>query len=226
MTEFDTALDVRAKILGVLLRDARQHAGLSVKQCAELIGLSPALYGAYESGEKSPSLPELEVLAYAFEVPLAHFRGQVTLAASPVQRPPAPGPAVLEVRDRLIGAHLRQARLNARLKLKDFAETLGLSTGTLSDYEYGHKPVPLPELEVMVNRLGLSLEDLLEAQGVIGEWENSQRLFERFKQLSPELRAFVVNPINEQYLRLALRLSEMPADHLRTIATSLLDITY
>jgi transcriptional regulator with XRE-family HTH domain len=165
-------------------------------------------------------------MAYALDVPLTHFWGQATLAAQTQQRPPAPEAAVLELRDRMIGAKLRQARLGARLKLKEFAEMLGVSAGLLSDYEFGHKPVPLPELEVIVNRLGLSLEDLLEPGGVIGEWESAHRLFERFKQLPPDLRDFVVNPVNEHYLRLAQRLSQMPAQQLRAIATGLLDITY
>lgn len=221
-----TALDVRAKMLGVLLRDARQFADRTARECAEVMGVTPAVYGAYESGEKSPSLPELELLAFFLEVPLAHFAGQSTLSEKPAQRPPVPPPAVRDLRDRMIGARLRQTRLDAKLKLKEFADELGVSAAMLSDFEFGQKPVPLPELEVIINRLGLTLEALLEPQGVVGEWESAQRLFERFKQLPPDLREFVVNPVNEHYLRLAQRLSQMPADHLRLIATGLLDITY
>lgn len=226
MSDTDLALSVRAKMLGVLLRDARQSAGRTIKECAEQLGLTPGAYTAYESGEKSPSLPELELLAYALEVPLNHFFGQTTLVAQTDQRPPAPDAAVLELRDRMIGARLRQARLAAKLRLKEFAERLGIASGLLSAYEYGEKAVPLPDLEVMVNRLGLNVEDFLEPEGVVGEWESARRLFERFKALPPELRDFVVNPVNEHYLRLAQRLSQMPADQLRAIATSLLDITY
>lgn len=226
MSEIDTPLDVRAKMLGVLLRDARLHAGRPARECAEALGLTPAAYAAYEAGDKSPSLPELELLAYLCDVPLAHFWGQTTLAAAPDRRPAPPDPTVLELRDRMIGARLRQARLANQTKIKDFAQALGVSAGLLADYEYGRKAVPFPELEVLAGRLGLNLEDLLEPQGVIGEWESTQRLFERFKQLPPDLRAFIVNPVNDSYLRLAQRLSQMPADQLRAIATGLLDITY
>jgi hypothetical protein len=44
--------------------------------------------------------------------------------------------------------------------------------------------------------------------------------------LPPDLRDFVTQPMNEHYVRLAQRLSQMPTDHLRAIATGLLDITY
>ncbi len=225
MSELDTALDMRAQLRGVLLREARQSAGRSVKDCAERLGITPAAYTAYEAGEKSPSLPELELLAYSLDIPLAHFWGQTTLAQETGRRPAPPDPVVRELRDRMLGARLRQARVAAKLKLKDFAASLGISSGLLTDFEFGQKPVPLPDLEVIANRLGLKLEDLLEPEGVIGEWESAHRLFQGFKQLPPDLREFVVSPVNEQYLRLAQRLSQMPADQLRAIATGLLDLT-
>lgn len=226
MDETALALNVRAKMLGVLLRDARQYAERTAKECAEVLGVTPAAYGAYEAGEKSPSLPELELLAFFLDVPLTHFWGQTTLSEKPAGAAAVPPPTMLELRDRMIGARLRQARLDARLKLKDFADALGVSAAVLSDYEFGQRPVPLPELEVIVNRLGLDLEALLEPQGVVGEWESAQRLFERFRQLPPDVREFVVNPVNVQYLHLAQRLSRMPAEQLRSIAAGLLEITY
>lgn len=225
-SELDTALDVRAKMLGVLLRDARQYAERTAKECAEAMGVTASIYNAYESGDQSPSLPELELLAYLLQVPLSHFWSATILAEKTDEQLPLPTPDITELRDRMIGAKLRQARLDAKLTLKDFASQLDVTSGQLSAYEFGEKPLPLPELEVICSRLGLAVEDLLEPAGVVGEWESAQRLFERFKQLPPDVREFITNPMNEQYLRLAQRLSQMPVDQLRSIATGLLDITY
>jgi transcriptional regulator with XRE-family HTH domain len=224
--DIETPLDLRFKMLGVLLRDAREFAGRQPKECAEAMGVSTVTYNAFEHGEKSPSLPELELLAYFLDVPLTHFWGHVAISEREEQRPAAPGPEVAELRHKMIGAKVRQARTNANLRSKDFAAELGLSVGLLASYEFGQTPIPLPELEVILNRLGLQMEDVLEASGVVGEWESAHRLFERFKQLPPDLRDFVTRPMNEHYLRLAQRLSQLPVDNLRTIATSLLDITY
>jgi transcriptional regulator with XRE-family HTH domain len=226
MSDHSAALDVRAKMLGVLMRDARQHAGRTAKECAELLGVKPGVYNAYENGAKSASLPEIELLAYFLEVPLAHFWGNTALTEKPDQRPQVPAPALTELRDRMIGAKLRQARTTDKLKIKEFAADLGISAGLLSAYEFGQKPIPLPELEVIANRLSLKMDDLLENQGVVGDWESAQRLFERFKQLPSDLREFVVEPVNAPYLRLAQRLSQMSAEQLRSIAAGLLDITY
>lgn len=221
------AFSMRAKILGVLLRDARLTRGKTVRECAEAIGCTPATLNHYENGDNSPSLPELELLAYCLDVPVSHFWGQTVLSeAQPKDIYSLPANAMTAIRDRIIGAQLRQARLAARIRLKDLATELGLPTGKISAYEFGQVPIPYPDLELLTSRLGLTIEHFLEAQGPVGEWDSTRRAFERFKQLPAELREFVTQPVNETYLRLAQQLSQMPADQLRGIAASLLEITY
>jgi len=41
-----------------------------------------------------------------------------------------------------------------------------------------------------------------------------------------EMQVFVSKPINRPYLELAIRLSEMSVDRLRSVAEGLLEITY
>ena len=218
-------LTVRAKMLGVLLKDARSAAGKTVRECAAVLGCSLATYTAYETGRKTLSLPQLELLAHFFDVPVSHFWGEhlITTDAASVGAPVA---TLLPLRDRIIGALLRQARQTAGYKLKTLAAELGLPPSRLSAYEFGQKPVPLPELEMIAARLGVSLDDLCEPRGPTGEREEVRRAWERLRQLSPDLREFILQPDNEHYLRLAQRLSQMPTAQLRSIAESLLDITY
>ena len=221
------ALAMRAKILGVLLKDARLAAGKSIKECADILGCPVSAYTAYELGHKSPSLPELEIIAFLLDTPLSHFWGNTVLSESEKNdASQLPRNELTGLRDRIIGAQLRKARTSARIKLKDIAGELGISSVRLSAYEFGEKPIPLPELEALVARLGLSMEDLLETQGPVGEWDNTRRAFERFQKLPPELREFFTQPTNESYLRLAQRLSQLSAEKLRSVAEALLDITY
>ena len=227
MSERAEALAMRAKILGVLLKDARLAAGKSLKECADVLGGPVSTYTAYELGHKSPSLPELEIIAYFLDTPLSHFWGSQVLSESGKNDPSQlPKDELTSLRDRIIGAQLRQARTNARIKLKGLATEIGVSSGRLSAYEFGEKTIPLPELEAIVARLGLSVEDLLETQGPVGEWESTRRAFERFQKLPPDLREFFTQPANESYLRLAHRLSQLSSDNLRNVAEALLDITY
>ena len=53
----------RAEFLGGLIRKARLQEAHSVAECAAVLSKSAAEYELLESGEVSPSLPELEVLA-------------------------------------------------------------------------------------------------------------------------------------------------------------------
>ena len=221
------ALAMRAKILGVLLKDARLAAGKSIKECAEVAGCPVSAYTAYELGHKSPSLPELEIIAFFLDTPLSHFWGDQTLSEAQKHDPAQlPRDEITSLRDRIVGAQLRKARTGAKMKLKDLAGELGISSGRLSAYEFGEKPIPLPELEALAARLGLSIEDLLETRGPVGEWDGARRAFERFQKLPPELREFFTQPANESYLRLAQRLSQLSAEKLRGVAEALLDITY
>jgi transcriptional regulator with XRE-family HTH domain len=223
----DTARAMRGKILGVLLKDARLAAGKTPGECADVLSCTLAAYNAYEQGRKPPSLPELELLAYYFNVPVTQFWGGQTLSG-PDRREAAqlPAPELTELRHRIIGTKIRQARLALKLKPKDFATHAGLTTAQLSAYETGKKPIPIPDLDALMVRLGLTLDDLLERQGPIGQWDSVRRDMERLRQMPDDLREFIVHPANETYLRLAQRLSEASADKLRGIAESLLDITY
>jgi transcriptional regulator with XRE-family HTH domain len=224
MSNPQSAQALRAKILGVLMKEARLAARKTGKECAEAMGCLPAVFTAYELGQKSPSLPEIELLAYFLDVPPSHFWGDRSLAET---KTAAPSPAaVIRLRDRIIGAQLRQARIATKARLKAVAEAAGLSSSKLTAYELGEKAIPLPELEALVARLGLSLDDLLEAHGRVGDWESTQQTVERFRRLSPDLRDFISQPANEGYLRLAQHISQMPTDKLRSLAESLLEITY
>ena len=64
---------IRAKKLGILIRDARIKSGKSIENCAQAMGLSPEELTAIEFGDMPATLPELEMLAYFLEVPLEHF---------------------------------------------------------------------------------------------------------------------------------------------------------
>src|SRR5690349_19780488 len=116
MTEANPDRTMRSKIVGVLIKDARQVRGLSVEACAAASGCTPEALIAFELGQSSPSLPELEMLAYALDLPLSYFWGDKVLSqrAAP-ERAALPAAEVAALRQRIIGALLRQARQAARL---------------------------------------------------------------------------------------------------------------
>jgi hypothetical protein len=72
----------------------------------------------------------------------------------------------------------------------------------------------------------MSLDDLVDSRGPIGNWLQAQQDFEKFAQLPADMREFVLKPINRSYLELAVRLSEMKVEQLRGIAEGILEITF
>lgn len=216
---------LRQKITGVLLRQARQDAGKTLKECGRVLGLSSSVISAIERGKRAISLPELEMLAYYLGIPLNQLlNGESPPDPTPVEE--LPGAEMLVLRHRIIGALLRQARLKEDLTQAELAESAGVSKSRMSHYELGERPIPLAELETMSEILGVPLAHFLdEGIGPIGEQQQQEREWQLFTELDPDIRAFVLEPTNHSYLQLAMSLSSVPADGLRNIAASLLDIT-
>jgi transcriptional regulator with XRE-family HTH domain len=219
------AITLRSKKLGVLLQDARLAAGKSVEECAQAIGVSVSIFEAYEYGESSPSLPELEVLAYFLGVPLDHFWGMTAISESNSKNGEIDLHKLVGLRQRIIGTLVRQARTNANLELEVVAEAMGLTASQLDAYEMGEAPIPLPVLEQLGDYLYHPIREFQDQKGPLGSKIAEQRAVQGFLVLPADLQVFICKPVNRPYLELATRLSEMSVEKLRAVAEGLLEIT-
>jgi transcriptional regulator with XRE-family HTH domain len=220
------AQKIRAKKLGALIRDARKAAGKSLQECGTIIGVSNRRIGSFERGKSSPSLPELEGLAFFMEVPLDHFWGDSSrLNADQERLEKLNLNKTIPIRQRIIGTNLRQARLSAEMTMKDLGAEMGISATMLGIYERGEGAIPLPALETAVRILDVPLSEYHDQTGLVGQWFQQQQAVNQFLELSPELQSFVAKPVNIAYLELAMRLSGMSVEKLRAVAEGLLDIT-
>jgi transcriptional regulator with XRE-family HTH domain len=215
----------RRQMLGALMQGARAKLGKSKLDCAQAMGVTVATYSAYEEGRRDATLPELELLAYSLKVPVRLFfeRSERLLADDPA----IPAEKVIALRQRIIGALLRQARQEKGKSVKELAARLGVTTRRISDYELGRKPMPLSQLQEAADMLSMPMSYFVdEGVGPIGEQELLRSQFDRFSELPDDVRKFVVNPTNISYLRVAQHLSDMTTGQLRNLAASILDITY
>lgn len=219
-------ITIREKKLGLLIRDARLAERRSVNECADAIGVKPGIFRAYEEGRRAPSLPELETLVYFLKLPLSHFWGRdIKSESTNVPTHQADVLRLMALRQRMIGALLRQERTNVNMTVRQLAEKSGIGPGRITAYELGERPIPVPELEVMLNVLGSRVEVFFDQNGPVGQWLNAQRSLHKFSELTPELQDFVCQPVNRPYLELAMKLSGMSREKLRSVAEGLLDIT-
>ncbi len=218
-------ITLRTKKLGVLIRDARMVARRTSEECARAMGVSKSIFRAYEEGRRAPSLPELELLAYHLKLPIDHFWGKASLSGEQSATEPLDMTRLVELRQRMIGALLRQERTNVDLSLKALADETGISSARLKAFELGERPIPLPELEALISALSSRIENFYDQSGPIGGWITDEKAIRQFLQLPKDLQTFVCQPVNRPDLDLARKLSDMSNEQLRSVAEGLLDIT-
>lgn len=220
MNEFNRT---RAKILGVLIRDARLYGGRTLDDCANLLGMTAEAFERVEFGEEVISLPDLEVLAMYFKVPLSHFWGDQTLG----NHHRTDYRNVLQKRRVNIGQLLQETRNKQNRTVQDLANEVDATPADIEAYEAGEKPIPLFDLDRLARYLGHSLNYFIDDQsGPLAEHEAEQKIEMRLHELPPEVRRFVSEPINLSYLEIAMRLSQMDVKSLRTVAENILNITF
>ena len=215
---------IRTKKLGVLIRDARLANGKSLEECALAIDVHPDRFEMFEYGMEPPSLPELELIAFTLKVPLEHFWGNELLKKNG-KTAPLDAAQVKVLRQKMIGALVRKARVEAGLSVIEAAAGANLSEEQLQAYELGEQAIPLPELEILSRVLNKTVFEFQDRHSPVGHWFTEQKTAQEFNDLPVELQGFVCKPINRPYLELAVRLSEMSVEKLRGVAEGLLEIT-
>ncbi|OGO34562.1 MAG: hypothetical protein A2W35_06075 [Chloroflexi bacterium RBG_16_57_11] len=219
-------MNQKSIMIGKLIHEARRKTNQKAEDCAQAIGVSTEQFKAYERGEKPISLPELEAVAYFLDVPIEHFWARETAALGSNYRALSDMDKLIPLRNRMIGAMLRQARLEAGLSLEALAANTEIDAARLEAFEVGEESVPVPELEALSGMLQRSIREFQDLHGPVGIWNAQQRALHSFLQLPLEMQLFITKPVNRPYLDLAVRLSGMSVDKLRAVAEGLLEITY
>ena len=212
------AVILQRKINGVLIRAAREKARRTIKEVALRLGITPARVQQYERGIREISLPELEQLALFLQMPTSFFVNP----ESPVENaaPQPPNPAQTRVRRAALGIKLKQARLAAGKTKEECALAIARKAGTIARYERGASEIPITELEQLAQFLNVNLFYFIEdpsnaeAGGLMD--------LEKIARLSKEVRAFVLDPDNLPYMRMAMKFRDLPTDRLKELGEILL----
>ncbi|MFZ4826303.1 MAG: helix-turn-helix domain-containing protein [Phototrophicaceae bacterium] len=216
---------LRARMLGVLIRDARMKASRIEADCAHVVGVSQATFSNWEFGDESPTLPQLEVLANFLNIPISHFWSQKTLVNDSNTSITQTQHTYFEIRDRMIGLMLRQAREQANLSVAELAHESGVDAQIIAQYELGELPIPMHHLNALANEVNKNISYFLDYSGQVGELLAIQEQWKHFSQLPEDVRAFAANPVNVGFIEIAVMLSKMPTDKLRSVGASIVDIT-
>jgi transcriptional regulator with XRE-family HTH domain len=215
---------LRARILGVLLRDARLANGTTEAELANALSVSEDQVRDWEFGREAPSLPHLEMIAYYLGVPVSHFWNTKTISGEQEERR-VPEAQYSELRDRVIGAKLTLARKDAKLSQEELAKATGTTPEEIAAYEFGQLSIPFTVLTSLSITLRKSLGYFLEDGNRVGSWLSLQDEYQRFSELPEELRAFVTQPVNQPFIDIAMRLSRLKVQELREVGENILNIT-
>ncbi len=221
------AIAIRNRIIGILVKRARLQAGKSQRECAEFLGCTPFTFGQHEKGAKGFSLPQLEALAYYFDVPAPSLWDDRYPAPPQAEPLDLPMDQLMLLRRKILAVQVRKCRQAAGLSQREAAALLGCSAYTISQYERGKRDIPLAELEILAEQCGQRLDDFVDEETIpLGPAQQERRTLALLNELPDDVRRFVLNPTNALYLRIAMLLSALQADDLRRIAEAILDITY
>jgi transcriptional regulator with XRE-family HTH domain len=221
---FDELYLLRARILGVLIRDAREAADMSQAECAARIGVAAAQLEQWELGHAMPSLPQLELIAYTLNLPISHFWGTQTLQRR-AEQGDIDAAEYTVLRGKLLGGLLRAARERQNLTPEQLAEVAGVTASQILSFEMGRQPIPVPILVTLAQVCQVSLAYFLDDGNRISRFLNLQEDLKNFAELPEDVRHFVASPVNQSYIELAMRLSQMSTGELRGIAEAILNIT-
>lgn len=220
MAKRDTS---RAKLLGDLIKKAREHARQTAAACASVLNIAAEAYEKAEAGEYDLSLPDLEALAIFLDVPMGYFWGTDTLE----EETDIDYNEWTMLRNRVIGVLMNQLRIKSRKTQEELAEFLEVEVDRIQAYETGDIPIPYLHLETLCRFMGGSPSDFMdEERGPLGRHQAKHKLTKQFNRMDPDMQQFLVNPVTMSYLDTAKRISDMDVAKLRQVAESLLDITY
>src|SRR5690606_26009579 len=123
---------------------------------------------------------ELEALVYFLDLPIDHFWGKEIRSDDEPSHEKLDLSKLMAVRQRKIGALLRQERNNASLSIRNLSQETGISSGRIKAYELGERSIPLPELEVLLQALNGRIETFFDRSGPIGQWLMNEEAVQNF----------------------------------------------
>lgn len=208
---------LRAKIVGVLIRIYRLEAERSLAECADFMRAEPQLIEAWEHGEETPSLPELELLA-------VYLNGGLADADGAPHRRQSAQLEYLCIRRRLIGVMLRAARISAGLSLQDAGAAAGMEDELLDRFELGEAPIPVSCLDALAQAINIELSAFLVRPQFLLEQSPPANLAEYGSELETEWRQFTSKHENQAFIRLAMAFQQMARADLHRIADALVAI--
>lgn len=200
---------------------ARQAAGKTTRECAAALGIPIKRYTRWESGQDIPSLPEVEMLAYFFELPPHVFLSEEEYEFAVPKASPEQIQQLILLRHRIISATLQLARANKKITLKQLSSQTGIPVAWIKRYELTALPIPLNELQALCTALEIQMDDLMDQSSFAADKQKLLQEKAQYQALPQEIKDFIGNPANLPFLTLAMRLQQTGVENIESLAQGL-----
>lgn len=141
----------------------RRHKRRSIHDCATILGISNEHYLKFEEGLAPLSLPEIELLAVFFDVPLELFmEDSSTVLEETSLFETNTKSRFTSLRHKMIQAKLVSERKKSGSSISDVAESTQLSETALQAYENGETPVPIDQLKTLSDYYQFPFKELYQ----------------------------------------------------------------
>jgi len=219
--EKNARLPVSTQNLAECLRIARESCGKTISEISQFLGISGNRLRRYENGKLIPSLPEVESLSYIYNIPLPALFDPRLLSES-IHTPDADRlRQLLLIRQEIIATRLQLAREKAGKTQGEAAKAASIPLSRLKKYESGETSIPLSDLIRLSEIVELRLDDLVDKDSPIGQWQTLQENAGRFNQIPEEDRLFILSDENRSILALARQLKVVGLDDLAKLSESI-----
>jgi transcriptional regulator with XRE-family HTH domain len=207
-------LELRNRILGAMIMQTRSRKNLSRDDIATMAGLSLEEVTAYELGLAPLPVTDLEEITRILQIEVHDWIDSYAIPTRDMVRPGKPvEPEAAEEPVRQPVQEAPAAELPAPAAAAPVvAAPVEPAPAVVAPVEAA--PIPVMSAPVVPMPLSGETIEITDLDALLGD------------SIPKELAAFIANPVNKQYLLLASNLSHMPADQLRRIAESLLEITF
>lgn len=213
------------EILNKRIQNIRKANRRSIHDCASLLDITKEQYLGFENGTAQLTLPDVELLARFFDVPLTAFFDESPLDNLTLSLPErSHRPQYKHLRHKMIRAKFNMLREKTGVTLEELHEKTGIPQKDLSDFDNISTPIPISNLIMIADCLGESLDYFLDEnyQTIENQPDQDNQKTPKWQPEYPEIDKADDNREDDPYEQLVSALKIIPKEEQAQIAKILL----
>ena len=207
--------------LAEALDKVREFRNITSKDVCQLLDIPTSKLTNYEKGKYAPTLPEIESLAYIYDIPINALFSPEELEEL-IREPDKQKLGELRnIRRQIISTQINIAFDNSGQSIKELAANTGLPLSRLNKYLSNSLEIPFDDLLVLTKALRIDIQQLFDSQSSLGQWqmERSRQLL--FSKLPEEIKAYVVTSANSSMIAVTEKIRALDKPALRALIDAL-----